>query len=57
MTNETKELRDMVSEMLAEADAGFSDWEIEFLDSVWKWTGEYTEKQQDTIEKIYDAKM
>ena len=52
-----KEQRNMVKEMLDADDAGFSEWEMEFLDSVWKWSGHYTEKQQARIEKIYKAKM
>ena len=52
-----KDLRNMVREMLDAEDAGFNDWEIEFLDSVWKWTGHYTERQQEKIEKIYEKKM
>ena len=47
----------MVREMLDAEDAGFNDWEIEFLDSVWKWTGHYTERQQKKIEAIYEKKM
>ena len=52
-----KDLRNMVKEMLDTEDAGFNDWEIEFLDSVWKWTGHYTERQQEKIEKIYEKKI
>ncbi len=52
-----KDLRNMVKEMLDAEDAGFNDWEIDFLDSVWNWTGHYSEKQQDKIEKIYKEKM
>ena len=52
-----KEYRKMVEEMLEEERAGFSNWEMEFLDSVYAWTGHYTEKQQGMIEKMYKAKM
>ena len=52
-----KDLRNMVKEMLDTEDAGFSEWEINFLDSTWNWTGHYTEKQQEKIEKMYEEKM
>ena len=52
-----KDLRNMVKEMLDTEDAGFNDWEINFLDSVWNWDGRYSDKQQEKIEKLYKEKM
>jgi len=54
--DKNKELRKMVREMLDEEDKSFSDWEIEFLDNMWKLT-EYTERQANKIEQIYEKKM
>ena len=53
---DNKELRQMVREMLDEEDKGFSSWEVEFLDAMWKRT-EYTDKQAAKIEQIYERKM
>lgn len=50
------ELRKMVKEMLDREDAGFNNWEIEFLDDMYKRTF-YTEKQATKIESIYEQKM
>lgn len=49
------EYRKMVKEML-DKDSGFNNWEIEFLDDMYKRTT-YTEKQIAKIEQIYEAKM
>ncbi len=52
----SEKLREMVYEMLQEEDKGFNNWEIEFLDDMYKRT-EYTEKQAAKIEQIYAKKM
>ncbi len=57
VSNTTKELRSMVREMLDEENVGFTDWENDFLDSVWEWDGYYSPKQEATIVKIYREKM
>lgn len=51
------ELRNMVKEMLDADDKGFSDWEINFLDDMLKWSGSYRPKQAEKIELIYKKKM
>lgn len=51
-----KEYREMVREMLATEDKGFNNWEIEFLDDMFKRTT-YTPKQAAKIEQIYEKKM
>lgn len=50
------ELRKMVQEMLNAEDKGFSDWEIEFLDSMLT-KDSYSQKMADKIEQIYRKKM
>ena len=50
------ELRKMVKEMLDADDKGFNNWEIEFLDDMWKKT-KYSENMVDKIKKIYKEKM
>ncbi len=57
MNYDDTELRNMVQEMLNTEDKGFSDWEIEFLDDMLKWSGAYRPKQADRIELIYKKKM
>lgn len=51
-----KNCRSMIREMLNEGD-GFTQWELDFLDSVNEWQGNLTPKQKDTIEKIYHRRM
>ncbi len=51
-----KEYRNMVKEMLDEEDKGFSNWEVEFLDDMFKKTI-YSEKERNKIEEIYRDKM
>lgn len=51
-----KEYREMVREMLDTDDKGLSNWEIEFLDNMFKRTT-YTPRQAAKIEQIYEAKM
>lgn len=46
-------LREMVSE-LCEVEEGLSNWEVDFVDSVSEWSGDYTEKQSATIVKLYE---
>jgi len=46
----------MVQEMLNAEGKGFSDWEIEFLDSMLT-KDSYSEKMADKIEQIYRKKM
>ena len=51
-----KEYREMVKEMLDAEDAGFNDWEVEFLDNMYKRTT-FSTAMQNKIEEIYKAKM
>ena len=45
-------LRDMV-DALCDVEDGLSDWAVEFIDSMSKWDGEYTERQVAKIEELY----
>lgn len=49
--------RSMVREMLETTDKGFSRWEIDFLESISRFTFMLSDKQKDTIEKIYKTRM
>jgi len=44
--------RDMLQELL-NVDAGLSDKEINFLDSLHDWTGNFTPKQIAWLDRIY----
>lgn len=57
MMDDNMVCRKMVQEMLDESDRGFTAWELEFLESVHARTGNLTDKQKDTIEKIYKRRM
>lgn len=50
------EYRKMIKEMLDTEDAGFTTWEIEFLDDNYKKTS-YSPKVKAIIEKLYKQKM
>ncbi len=56
MNNEENNLLSMVEEMLKTEDAGFNEWEIEFLGSVKK-QAYFSDKQADCIERIYKRRM
>lgn len=45
--------RKMVKELLANEDDVLSSWECDFLDSLAKWTGDYTARQIETLEKVW----
>ena len=47
------ELRNMLDELLEEVDEGLSNWEINFLDSLHNWDGDFTPKQAEILEKIW----
>jgi hypothetical protein len=51
-----KEIRKMVKEMLDTEDKGFNNWELEFLDNMYKRT-EYSQTMINKIQQIYDKKM
>ena len=52
LPDETKCVRKMLDELL-ELESGLSDWEVNFIDSVCNWTGNFTQKQSETIVKIW----
>lgn len=54
MKNVQTELRRMVKELLADESDTLSWWECDFLDSVNRWIGDYSDKQAETIEKIWE---
>jgi hypothetical protein len=50
--DETEELREMVKELL-DVDEGLSSKEIDFLESLNNWEGNFTVRQGEWIERIY----
>lgn len=56
MNDDNETCKDMVREMLETDDAGFTTWEIDFLESVSR-QNNLSEKQKDCIEKIYKKRM
>ncbi len=49
----TEDFRKMIKECLADDSDRFSAWEIEFLDSVNLWEGDFRPNQEATIAKIW----
>jgi hypothetical protein len=49
---EQEELVEMLDELL-DCDEGLSEWEINFLDSLSRWSGFFTEKQREKLTTIY----
>ena len=47
------DIRNMIRECLADDSDRLTDWEMEFLDSLNKWTGDYTERQVEWLERIW----
>jgi hypothetical protein len=45
-------LRSMLGELL-DVESGLSDKEIDFLDSLNNWQGDFTQRQVDWLQKIY----
>lgn len=45
-TEQMQNYRDMVQELL-DVESGLTDWEIDFLDSLHAWQGDYRPKQTD----------
>lgn len=52
LPDETGCVRGMIKELL-DLEDGLSDWEIDFLESVDNWTGNFTQKQSETIVKMW----
>lgn len=50
------ELRKMLKELL-DLDEGLSEWEIEFLDKLNNWSGNFTVPQAERLEKIAEEKL
>lgn len=38
---------------LCELDEGLSPWEVTFIDDMSKWKGDYTSRQAEKIEDVY----
>ncbi len=45
-------VRKMLDE-LSELEEGLNDWQIDFIESVNKWEGNFTQKQSETIMRIW----
>ncbi len=54
MTDYAKQM-EMLADLL-DLNAGLSNWEMEFVESLSHWDGLFTEKQGETLEKIWDEK-
>ena len=52
LKDETKCVRGMLSELL-ELEEGLTTWEVNFIESVNKWEGNFTQRQSETIVKIW----
>ena len=52
LPDETKCVRDMLKELL-DLERGLSDWEINFIESVNEWEGNFTQRQSETIVRIW----
>lgn len=52
-----KGAKQKVEELIDLGMSNFSSWELEFLDSIQDWSGEFSEKQLEIIEKLVDEKL
>ena len=53
MGTNQRQLRAMVADLL-EAEEGLTDWEVEFVEKMSEWRGDYRGRQPETIERIWD---
>ena len=44
-------------EELLELESGLSDWDMEFIESLTRWTGEFTIKQQIKLRELHDEQF
>lgn len=49
----SKKCREVVDALL-NVESGLTNWEMDFLDNLKGWVGNFTEKQARVVEKIYD---
>lgn len=47
--------RSLLDELLA-LESGLTEWEVDFVDDLSRWEGAFTEKQAETLEKIYERR-
>lgn len=52
-SEEQERARDHFNDLLA-LDSGLTDWEVNFIESLANWEGDFTEKQIAMIYKIYE---
>lgn len=52
MDGNQQEYRNMVKE-LCELDSGLTEFEVDFIESLSHWSGNYTKKQVETLEKLW----
>lgn len=45
--------RKMIDEIVEIASELCNEWEIDFIEDMGNWKGEFTSKQKETIEKLY----
>lgn len=48
--------RSLLDELLA-MESGLTGWEVDFIDDLSRWDGAFTEKQAETLEKIYERRI
>lgn len=48
--------RGMLADLL-ELKEGLTEWEADFIASLKGWAGAFTEKQAETLQKIYDRRL
>ena len=53
MNEQQKEAREHLADVL-ELDEGLTPWEVDFVENVSHWEGDFTPKQIATINKIYE---
>ncbi len=52
---EMENYRDILDELLG-LEEGLTSWEVDFIEKLDNWDGSFTNKQADTLEKIYDRR-
>jgi hypothetical protein len=55
MAHEQQKAKDHLRDLL-ELEDGLTDWEVNFIDDMSRWEGDFTEKQIAMIYKIYERR-
>lgn len=57
MSQDQRDLREMVEELLQLENDELTEWEASFIDDMDGWRGPYSTRQAQTIQRIYEERL